>query len=435
MTAPIQLIDCLWVRSDNSEQPLFHPITRALQARSVRCFSLRLKSDPDKLSKLKQLLQKNDDHVILHGLLPSELKALYPIFKDRKNFSLLLIDWWTSPFWFTQNAEYLLFNLYSGIAVRSMDHGPRTTDHGLAAPESSEGGTRVTHHASRITPAFCLDNWRPPWFSWPEDWAPYEIVCSALRPVAVLAQPFLGLQQRRLQDQDMVRPERLIYFPIPVSAEDLPFMEEKPEYDICNSGASCGFWVMRDPYAPAKYNFTNLYSDRKRLMELILRFENRPYKIFDRRRHYGRLTPMEFIRQAIGLGSDVQRHGRRLTWAEYLQAVRRSRFAVVTGGLHQASVPKYIEMACMGTPMIGSLLPYEHPWLDKCLFPIDCLKVTPGELKKKLDEALGMQPRLRQNCLELRDTLLRLYDPLRVLDMAQDQIDGKPIPPGYLRVN
>jgi hypothetical protein len=61
------------------------------------------------------------------------------------------------------------------------------------------------------------------------------------------------------------------------------------------------------------------------------------------------------------------------------------------------------------------------------------LRVTPEELKEKLKEAFEIQPRLRQNCLEMRDTLLRLYDPVRVFDMAQDQIDGKPIPPGYLR--
>jgi hypothetical protein len=44
-----------------------------------------------------------------------------------------------------------------------------------------------------------------------------------------------------------------------------------------------------------------------------------------------------------------------------------------------------------------------------------------------------LQPKLRQHCLELRETLLRTYDPVRLFDMAQDQMDGKPIPPGYLR--
>ena len=67
------------------------------------------------------------------------------------------------------------------------------------------------------------------------------------------------------------------------------------------------------------------------------------------------------------------------------------------------------------------------------MFTIDGLRVTPDELKEKLKEAFELQPKLQQNCLELRGTLLRMYDPMRVFDMAQEQIDGKPIPPGYLR--
>jgi hypothetical protein len=168
--------------------------------------------------------------------------------------------------------------------------------------------------------------------------------------------------------------------------------------------------VIRDPYASAKYNFVNLYSDRKRLFDLILDLENRPYKVFDRRR----------FRE-------------RLSWETYCGSIRRSRFAISTGGIHQASVPKYIEYACFGTPMIGSTLPYEFPWLDKCLFPIDGLRVTAEELGEKLKEAFELQPQLRQNCLELRDLLLRMYDPVRIFEMAQDQIDGRPVPPGYLR--
>jgi hypothetical protein len=220
----------------------------------------------------------------------------------------------------------------------------------------------------------------------------------------------LNWRDKCLRSNDVVRPERLIYFPIPIIAEDLPFREEPPEYDICNIATTCGFWVMRDPYAPAKYNFVNLYSDRKRLLDLSLKFEGRPYTFFDRRRHHGYFS-----------------------WESYCQSLRRSRFAISTGGVHEASVPKYMEYICLGTPMIGSTLPYEFPWLDKCLFPIDCLHVTPEELKEKLKEAFELQPKLRQNCLGLRDTLLKMYDPVRLFDMAQDQIDGKPVPPGYLR--
>jgi len=374
----IRLADCLWVRSPNSEHALFHPITDALEERHCRTFSLQLKTDPESLAKLKQRVWKTDDHVILHGLLGYEFRQILPLFKERKNFSLLSIDWWNTPFWFTQNAEYALYNLYGGIAARTQ-------------------GARFAN------------DWQPPLLSYP-DWNPYGMACAALRPAAVLAQPLLNLRDRRRRATDVVRPERLIYFPIPISAKNLPFEEEAPDYDFCNAGSTGGFWVMRDPYAPAKYNFTNLYSDRKRLFNLITELEGRPYKIFDRRRFPGQLP-----------------------WDTYCSSIRRSRFAVSTGGIHQASVPKYLEYACFGTPMIGATLPYEFPWLDRCLFPIDGLRVTREELPEKLKEAFELRPKLRQNCLELRATLLRMYDPVRVFDLAQDQIDGQPIPPGYLR--
>jgi hypothetical protein len=83
--------------------------------------------------------------------------------------------------------------------------------------------------------------------------------------------------------------------------------------------------------------------------------------------------------------------------------------------------------------MIGTTLPYEFPWLDKCVFPIDGMRVTAEELPEKLKEAFALQPKLRQNCLELRDPLLRMYDPVNLFDMAQNQMDGQPVPPGYLR--
>jgi hypothetical protein len=312
-------------------------------------------------------------------LLGKEFQKIRPIFEARGNFSLFTIDWWNTPFWYTQNARYVLFNLYGGIAAR----------------------TRGARFAN---------DWRPPLFFVPERMSPYELACAALRPANLLALPYLNWRDARLRAQDKIQPDRLIYFPIPISEKNLPFKDESPEYDFCNAGGSVGLWLMRDPYAPARYNFVNLYSDRQRLFNLIQRFEGRPYKIFDRRR-FKTLVP----------------------WETYCSSIRRSRFAVSTGGLHQASVPKFLEYTCFGTPMIGSKLPYEFPWLDDCLFPIDAMNLQPEELKEKLQEAFELQPRLRQNCLNLRETLLRMYDPVRVFDMAQDQIDGKPIPPGYLR--
>ena len=379
MRPQIKLTECFWLQGELARIQLFLPITKALEVRGTKTHVLPAKSDQVGWRALKELLWKTDQHVMLHGLRADELRHLYTLFKERRNFSILLVDWWTSPFWFTQNAEYALFHLYGGIVARTK-----------GAP-------------------FC-NGWQPPLLSKPERLVPYEFASAALRPAALLAQPFLNARDQRLRSKDVLRPERLIYFPIPIIAEDLPLREEPPQYDLCSIATTNGFWVMRDPYAPAKYNFVNLYADRKRLVDLSIKFEGRPYKLFDRRRHRGNFS-----------------------WASYCEALRRSRFAISTGGVHQASVPKYLEYPCLGTPMIGSTLPYEFPWLDKCLFPIDGLNVTVKELEEKLKEAFEVQPKLRQNCLELRDTLLKMYDAGRVLDLAQAQIDGQPVPPGYLK--
>jgi hypothetical protein len=82
--------------------------------------------------------------------------------------------------------------------------------------------------------------------------------------------------------------------------------------------------------------------------------------------------------------------------------------------------------------MIGRRLPFEFPWLDQCLFPLDPATVNPHNIRAKLNEALSAHPRLRENCLNLRGQLLRQYSFENLLQMAQDQIEGKPVPDGYL---
>jgi hypothetical protein len=144
-----------------------------------------------------------------------------------------------------------------------------------------------------------------------------------------------------------------------------------------------------------------------RLTEMIKR--HRRYRVFDLRR------------------------ANYLDWNNYCRTTQSSRFAIATGGLHQNSVAKYCEFACLGVPMIGEEIPFEYPWLSKCLFPVDIAHVTPNELEPQLYEALMQQPRLRENCLNLRDQLFKLYNPHRILDLLQEQADGKPIPPGYLK--
>src|SRR5687767_4039866 len=60
----LKVEDCLWVRSPNSEHPIFMPITRALESRGAKTFSLQIRKDPDSLARLKEMLWKRDTHVI-----------------------------------------------------------------------------------------------------------------------------------------------------------------------------------------------------------------------------------------------------------------------------------------------------------------------------------------------------------------------------------
>jgi glycosyltransferase involved in cell wall biosynthesis len=203
-----------------------------------------------------------------------------------------------------------------------------------------------------------------------------------------------------------------LYFPFSITEEQAPLKTETPLYDFTNVGGTSGPWVIRDPYAPAWLNFANLYYDRKRLIDLIGQFDGRPFKVFDRRRSYSFLP-----------------------WEELNRVIRQSRLMVCTGGLHQNSVPKFLEYACLGVPMIGAGVPFEFPWLDQCLFTVDAMNISAAELKLKLAEALELQPKLRDNCLALRETLLKMYHPQTLLEMAQEQIDGKPIRPGYLKAS
>ena len=85
--------------------------------------------------------------------------------------------------------------------------------------------------------------------------------------------------------------------------------------------------------------------------------------------------------------------------------------------------------------MIGRSLPFECPWIDECLFPVDGMHLTPDQLKRLLHQAIERYPVLRENCLKWRDRLLELYDIHKLLDMLQAQADGKPIPPGYLKTD
>ncbi len=188
-----------------------------------------------------------------------------------------------------------------------------------------------------------------------------------------------------------------------------PLKLDTPAYDVSLTGATYGIWFMRSAYASARYDFANLYLDRERIIDRIKQVDGSPYTTFDRRQHG------------------------RLSWDEYCRVVRQSRFCIATGGMHEASIPKFLEYVCMGTPVLGRPLPYEYPLLRPCIFTIDALRSSPSEFKAKLDEALALQPKLRENCLAVRDKVIQLYDPQCILDLLQDQLDGKSIPSDYVQ--
>jgi hypothetical protein len=187
--------------------------------------------------------------------------------------------------------------------------------------------------------------------------------------------------------------------------------EQKPEYDFANTSGAFGAWIMRDPHVPFHYTFSNLYHDREKLADQIARFENNPFKFYDCRREKNYFLPYDL----------------------YLQKSQQSRFVVATGGLHDAALIKYLEYARVATPMIGRGVPYEHPWLDDCLFPVDIMRLRPKQLKPLLYEALDRYPVLKENCLKWRERLLKLYDFNTLIDMLQAQADGHPIPACYVR--
>lgn len=376
------ITDSLWVHGEDIATTQRNAIseTQALRARGARIFLLKGTGDTDGLKRLKRQLWQSDTHVILSWLHPKELKVLYPLLRERKNFSLLTDDWWIYPYWFMREAEYVLFRKYHGIAVR-------------------------------LAQAAFLSGAKPPWLLDPRPYVcKYTIIGICMRPIVLAVSPLVNLWKWWQRHNELIDPQKLLYFPFAIEPTNVPLSKEKPQYDFANTGGTCGIWFMRDPYAPFQYTFANLYHDRKLLTDAIARFEGNPFKFYD-----------------------CGREKNRLTYAEYLLKNQQSRFLITTGGLLDTTVPKYMEYACVGTPMIGRGLPFDYPWLDDCLFPVDMMHLTPEQIKLVLQQALDSYPRLRQNCLNWRERLLKLYDLQTLLDLLQAQADGQQIPPDYLK--
>jgi hypothetical protein len=370
---------CIWIRGANDAQPILHPLKAALSERGVPTLVLNGPGDTEGIERIRQVVWNTDTHVILDALMPGELARLRPVFNERKNFSISFLDWWLSPFWFTENAEYQFYRFYNGIAVR-------------------RGMCRFVE-ADRRAPLIDL----------PAQFGRFAMICVAARLPALAAAPWLELQRRRDKQLEKVPLERMFYFPNVITAAQVPLPPEAAEYDFSNVSSTDGYWLLRDPHTSAWLNFANLYCDRKRINDLVQECSRGVHRVFDLRR-----SP-------------------RLNWDAYCRVIRQSRYTIATGGLHKAGLSKYLESACLGTPMIGEDLPFEFPWLSECLIPVDTLHVTAARLKEQLTEALARHGQMRENCLKARETILKLYDPHRVLDLLQAQADGQPLPPGYLK--
>ena len=377
----IKLSDCIWLRGEISEgQAGAAGERRALERLGIRIETLKHRRDQEGLTRIKKVIWDCDKHVILHRLAHLEVEALFPIFKNRRNFSVVLCDWWSAPLWFTENADYLLFNLYNFFSVRA----------GMAP---------------------FADFWQTPLLELPESnhWFEWLLRTTRLGNVALSpAMEVLNFWRRR---KHPFQPERTVYFPLAIEADDVPLRPTEIKYDFSNLGGVHGLWLMRDPFVPTYFTGANLYVDRKKIADLILA-PGSPFRTFD-----------------------VRREKRFVPWLEYCQIVRESRFTLATPGLHDSAVPKFIESICLGTPIIGQPPRFEYPWLEKTLFPISYKTLNRQNVRQTQEAAIAAHSKLRENCLNLRDDLLKLYSFENILKMAQDQLDGHPIPKGYLKNN
>lgn len=379
MPKHISLNDCLWIYSENVYRPLRNAQTEinAVKQRGMATFAIKDAGDKVGLEQLRNLVWKDDRHVILTRLHPAEMSALKPIFSERKNFSVFYDDWWIMPHWFTREAEYVVFRKYNGIAIRL-------------------GKVNWTDH----TPPLFYN----PFF--PDARSNYSMQAAALRPLALAISPAVNLANIFRRQMENLDPRRFLYFPFAVKADDLPLKTDADyQYDFLNVWSVCGIFIMRDPFAPFHHTFANLYADRLKMTKLLLQTAHSFY------------------------------HSRKYNWNDYVEVVQQSRYAVASGGLCDKFNPNFLECACLGTPMIGRSVPFDAPWFDDCLFPVDIMNMTLEKIKPLLTEALERHDEFRGKCLSWRDRLLKMYDPHTLLDMLQMQIDGKSIPSGYLKVD
>ena len=377
----LSLNKSLWICGGFRCREILYPRaeTAALRERGANVFLFEGRKDEKNFEELRRIL-KSDVHVILMWLRPSDLKEIFPLLRDRKNFSIIIDDWWIIPQWFSREASYIINRMYNGVAVRLGESNFVTAS--------------------------------PPIFVKPEPISPYALASAALRFPALAISPFVDFSRAQKKRAEKFQPERLLYLPYSIVPASLPLADEKIQFDFTLTGSTVGVWLMRDIYSSFRHAFANLYYDRQRLMNLISQFDS-AFKIYDWRKISGGHPPV--------------------SWEDYTKLIRQSRYVIASGGLHNAALPKHLEYACLGVPMIGPNTIFEYPWLDECLVEVDALNVQSGQIKSILEQAMARHPQLRDNCLKWRERLFKLFDFHCLLDMLQAQADGERIPSDYLR--
>ena len=96
MDGRLSINESLWVCGGRRVQELLYPRTEiaALRARGARVFPLEETKGANGIEELRRLLWNSDVHVVLMWLYPYQIKSLYPVLKERKNFSIVLDYWW-----------------------------------------------------------------------------------------------------------------------------------------------------------------------------------------------------------------------------------------------------------------------------------------------------------------------------------------------------
>ncbi len=343
----MNLKDCIFIYGE--EMGSIRPATY-WSAPEVAVLKERYRVYP--FTELAKLIRQNA-HLIFCYLLPHQVKSLFKEVKDRRNFSMIIDDWWDQPFEITILADNLIFRKNHGVMVRR-----------------------------GLLPFMGPDE--PPYFTW-NPGGLYAKFASIAR-VYCSGFHYYGEGFQTVLRKQVAAKQRIFHLPYSSDfAADVPIRELVPKHEFLQTHAIVGIWPMRDPFATERYGFANLYYDRLKLANGVNQWQG-SFSICDNRR-----DPV------------------RIPYPEYMQRCQQSKFVIATGGLHQAAVPKFMEHIATATPIFGMDIPGEMPWLKDCTFRVNALRLNGGQIRKAMQDAIDDYPRLKQNCENHREKIIREY--------------------------